>query len=115
MTASVRPIHGIAVNIIINGLGVAGPALAYWLTKSGHDVLLVEQTQCRRVGGYVVDFWGIGYDIVEKMGLIAEIRHLGYQVREVRFVDRHGLKRGGFDVDVFGSHDQRSLHQRAPL
>ena len=99
--ADVRPTHGIAVNIIINGLGVAGPALAYWLTKSGHDVLLVEQAPCRRVGGYVVDFWGIGYDIVEKMGLIAEIRRRGYQIREVRFVDRHGLKRGGFDVDVF--------------
>jgi 2-polyprenyl-6-methoxyphenol hydroxylase-like FAD-dependent oxidoreductase len=90
------------MNVIINGLGVAGPALAYWLTKSRHDVLLVEQAPCLRRGGYVIDFWGIGYDIVEKMGLIAEIRDLGYQVGEVRFVDDHGLKRGGFDVDVFG-------------
>jgi 2-polyprenyl-6-methoxyphenol hydroxylase-like FAD-dependent oxidoreductase len=90
------------MNIIINGLGVAGPALAYWLTKSGHDVLLVEQAPCLRGGGYVIDFWGIGYDIVEKMGVIAEVRALGYQVGEVRFVDGHGLKRGGFDVDVFG-------------
>jgi 2-polyprenyl-6-methoxyphenol hydroxylase-like FAD-dependent oxidoreductase len=89
------------MNIVVNGLGVAGPALAYWLTKSGHDVLLVEQAPGLRGGGYVIDFWGIGYDIVEKMGLIAVIRGLGYQVGEVRFVDGHGLKRGGFDVDVF--------------
>lgn len=90
------------MNIVINGVGVAGPALAYWLTKSGHDVVLVEEAPWLRAGGYLIDFWGIGYDIAEKMGLIAEIRRLGYQVHEVRFVDGHGLKRGGFDVKIFG-------------
>jgi len=90
------------VNIVINGLGVAGPTLAYWLTKSGHDVVLVEKAPLLRAGGYVIDFWGIGYDIAEKMGVIADLRRLGYQVREVRFVDGRGLKRGGFHVDVFG-------------
>jgi 2-polyprenyl-6-methoxyphenol hydroxylase-like FAD-dependent oxidoreductase len=89
------------VKVIINGIGVAGPALAYWLTKSGHDVVLVEQAPRLRAGGYIIDFWGIGYDIAEKMGIIAEIRRLGYQVREVRFVDSRGHKRGGFNVDVF--------------
>ncbi|MEO8484275.1 MAG: FAD-binding domain [Acidobacteriota bacterium] len=90
------------MNILINGIGVAGPALAYWLAQSGHDVLLVEEAARLRAGGYIVDFWGIGYDIAEKMGLVADIRRLGYQVREVRFVDASGSKRGGFDVDVFG-------------
>jgi 2-polyprenyl-6-methoxyphenol hydroxylase-like FAD-dependent oxidoreductase len=89
------------MNIIINGIGIAGPALAFWLTKSGHDVLLVEQAPSLRGGGYVIDFWGIGYDIAEKMGIIPEIRRLGYQVKEVRFVDDRGRKRGGFNVDVF--------------
>jgi 2-polyprenyl-6-methoxyphenol hydroxylase-like FAD-dependent oxidoreductase len=89
------------MKIIINGLGVAGPALAYWLTKSGHQVVLVEQAPALRSGGYIIDFWGIGYDIVEKMGLTPEIRRLGYRVREVRFVDAQGRKRGGFNVDVF--------------
>ncbi|HUJ15525.1 MAG TPA: FAD-binding domain [Thermoanaerobaculia bacterium] len=89
------------MKVVINGIGVAGPALAYWLTKSGYEVVLVEEAPRLRSGGYIVDFWGIGYDIAEKMGLIGEIRSLGYRVREVRFVDRNGRKNGGFDVDVF--------------
>lgn len=89
------------MRIVINGIGVAGAALAYWLNRSGHDVLLVEQAPRLRTGGYIIDFWGIGYDVVERMGLIGEIRALGYQVREVRIVNRAGRKRGGFDVDVF--------------
>ena len=90
------------MKIVINGIGVAGPALAYWLMKSGHKVLLVEEAPRLRADGYIIDFWGIGYDIAEKMGLIGEIRRLGYQAREVRFVGRDGLRRGGFDATVFG-------------
>jgi 2-polyprenyl-6-methoxyphenol hydroxylase-like FAD-dependent oxidoreductase len=89
------------LRIVINGVGIAGPALAYWLTRAGHDVLLVEQAPALRTSGYVVDFWGIGYDIAEQMGILGEIRALGYQVREVRYVDRRGRRSGGFDVDVF--------------
>jgi 2-polyprenyl-6-methoxyphenol hydroxylase-like FAD-dependent oxidoreductase len=89
------------MRIVINGIGVAGPALGYWLNRWGHEVLLVEEAPRLRAGGYIVDFWGIGYDIAERMGLINEIRSLGYQVREVRFVDAKGRKRGGFNVDVF--------------
>jgi len=90
------------MRIVINGAGIAGPTLAYWLRKAGHDVLLVEAAPQLRRGGYVLDFWGVGYDIADKMGLLPRIRELGYQVREVRFVDSRGRKRGGFPVDVFG-------------
>ena len=90
------------MHVVINGAGIAGPTLAYWLSRSGHEVVLVEKAPRLRTGGYVVDFWGIGYDIAEKMGLIPRIRELGRQVREVRFVDRHGRRSGGFSVDVFG-------------
>ena len=78
------------MRIIINWAGIAGPTLAYWLRRSGHEVLLVEAAPRLRGGGYVIDFWGVGYDIAEKMGLLPRVRDLGYQVREVRFVDRQG-------------------------
>jgi 2-polyprenyl-6-methoxyphenol hydroxylase-like FAD-dependent oxidoreductase len=90
------------MRIAINGAGIAGPTLAFWLARSGHKVLLVEESPRLRSGGYVIDFWGVGYDIAEKMGLIPEIRALGYQVQKVRFVDRHGRKCGGFPTDVIG-------------
>lgn len=90
-----------ALRIVINGAGIAGPTLAYWLRESDHEVLLVEQSPHLRSGGYIIDFWGTGYDIAERMGLLPRIKELGYQVQEVRFVDRYGRKRGGFSTDVF--------------
>jgi 2-polyprenyl-6-methoxyphenol hydroxylase-like FAD-dependent oxidoreductase len=91
------------MRIAINGAGIAGPTLAYWLTQSrpGHDVLLIEEAPALRTGGYVIDFWGVGYDVAERMGLIPRIREHGYQVREVRFVDARGRRAGGFSADVF--------------
>jgi 2-polyprenyl-6-methoxyphenol hydroxylase-like FAD-dependent oxidoreductase len=89
------------MKIAISGVGIAGPTLAYWLRKSAHDVLLIEEAPGLRSGGYVIDFWGIGYDIAEKMGLLPQIRELGYQVQEVRFVQRHGRTSGSFSAHVF--------------
>jgi 2-polyprenyl-6-methoxyphenol hydroxylase-like FAD-dependent oxidoreductase len=89
------------MRIAINGAGIAGPTLAYWLRESGHQVLLIEESPQLRSGGYAIDFWGVGYDIAEKMGLLPRIRELGFQVREMRYVNRHGRKSGGFQVDVF--------------
>lgn len=111
-TPETRPLR-----VVINGIGVAGPTLAYWLTKFGHEVLLVEQARKLRTAGYIIDFWGIGYDIAERMGLIDEIRALGYQVREVRLVDRKGRKKGGFHVDVFArvTHDRFTSVRRSDI
>ena len=86
------------MRIIINGAGIAGPTLAYWLRKAGHEVVLVEAAPQLRSGGYVIDFGLVGYDIAEKMGLIPRIRELGYQVKEMRFVDRQGRKCGSISI-----------------
>ena len=105
------------MRIVINGVGVAGPALAYWLRRSGHEVTLVEAAPSLRRGGYVIDFWGIGYDIADRMGLIPAMRARGYQVQEVRFVDRRGRREGGFRVDVFSrlTHDRFTSLRRSDV
>lgn len=88
-------------SVLISGAGIAGPALAFWLKAAGFQPTLVERAPCLRTGGYVVDFWGLGYDIAERMGLKGDIDHLGYQVREVRIVDDRGNPVAGFGTKVF--------------
>jgi 2-polyprenyl-6-methoxyphenol hydroxylase-like FAD-dependent oxidoreductase len=105
------------MKVVINGAGIAGPTLAYWLQRSGHDVVMVELAPELRTGGYIIDFWGIGYDIAEKIGIIPQIRDLGYQIEEVRFVGPHGRKKAGFSVDVFSrlTHDRFTSLKRSDL
>jgi 2-polyprenyl-6-methoxyphenol hydroxylase-like FAD-dependent oxidoreductase len=91
------------MKVIINGAGVAGPTLAYWLLRFGHEPVLVEEAPRLRTGGYVIDFWGVGYDIAEKMGLIPRVRGFGYEIEEVRFVDSSGRRSGGFPAKIFSS------------
>ena len=105
------------MRIAINGVGIAGPTLAYWLRKAGHDVLLIEEAPTLRTGGYIIDFWGVGYDVAERMGLLPSIRERGYQVREVRFVNRNGRKVGGFSTSAFVrlTHGRFTSLQRSDL
>lgn len=89
------------MSVLISGLGIAGPTLAYWLLRFGFVPTLVERAPTPRTHGYIVDFWGAGFDIAERMGILPQILAAGYQVKEVRIVDERGRRRGGFDADVF--------------
>jgi len=55
-----------------------------------------------RTGGYVIDFWGLGYEIAARMGLIEEINRIGYHMRELRILDPNGRRASGFGTKVFG-------------
>jgi len=89
------------MRILISGAGIAGPTLAYWLTHYGFTPTVVEAAPHLRTGGYIIDFWGAGFDIANRMGLLSEIRERGYMVREVRVVDRSDKRVVGFSTDAF--------------
>jgi len=87
--------------ILISGAGIAGPALAYWLARYGFEVTLVEKAPALRTGGYVIDFWGAGFEIADRMGLGPEIMRKGYQVRGAQVVNAQGRRVAGFSTDSF--------------
>jgi 2-polyprenyl-6-methoxyphenol hydroxylase-like FAD-dependent oxidoreductase len=43
------------MKIAISGAGVAGPTLAHWLMRQGHDPTLIEAAPTLRAGGYMAD------------------------------------------------------------
>ena len=71
---------------MISGPGITGPTLAYWLTHYGTKPTIVEKAPKLRTGGYIIDFWGLDFDVTDILGLLSEIRRRGYMVREVRIV-----------------------------
>jgi 2-polyprenyl-6-methoxyphenol hydroxylase-like FAD-dependent oxidoreductase len=86
------------MRIAINGIGIAGPTLAYWLRKFGHKPVLFEQSPTLRRGGYVVDFWGLGYEIAERMGIVPELRRDSYEMQTLRMVDARGHTNAKLDL-----------------
>jgi len=84
--------------VLIAGGGIAGSTLAWWLTEAGFIVSLIENRPEPRDRGSMIDFWGAGYDVAEKMELIDELRDQAYCIDEVRFVDARGEKIGGFEL-----------------
>ena len=58
-----------ARTILISGAGIAGPTLAFWLAAAGFQPTIVDRAPKLRSGGYVIDFWGLGYEIAERMEL----------------------------------------------
>ena len=89
------------MNALISGVGIAGATLAFWLHKYGIEPTLVELAPALRSSGYVIDFWGLGYDIAEKMGLLPDITRIGYHTQELRIVDEDGRRLSGFGVQLF--------------
>lgn len=89
------------MRVLISGAGIAGASLAYWLAHYGFEPTLVEKAPELRTGGYIIDFWGAGFDIADRMGLAPELRQKGYMVQEVRVVNRSGKRVAGFSADAF--------------
>src|SRR5690349_4539222 len=76
------------MRILISGAGIAGPTI-------------VEAAPRLRTGGYIIDFFGAGFEIAERMELLPEITGSGYRVKEVRVVDGKGRRVAGFAADAF--------------
>lgn len=100
------------MEVAISGAGVAGTALAYWLHRTGHTPTLIEQAPAFRTGGYMIDFWGVGYRVAKKMGIEDQLLDAGYEIQQLRSVDSDGKVKAELPVEAIRNligHDFTSL------
>lgn len=60
------------LRVLISGASVAGPTAAYWLSRQGYAVTVVERMPLARVrtGGHAVDLFGPAMDVAEWTGVL---------------------------------------------
>ncbi|MFG2317583.1 FAD-dependent monooxygenase [Streptomyces tendae] len=77
-------------SVLISGASIAGPALAFWLNRHEYAVTVVEKAGTLRSGGYPIDVRGTALDVVERMGILPQLRDAHIDLRRITFLDGDG-------------------------
>jgi len=89
-------------DILISGASVAGPALAWWLSRHGFRPTVVEQAPQLRGGGYAVDFRGAAHlSVLAKMGLLDAVKARQTRLSRTTIVDQQGRPVAQMPAHVF--------------
>ncbi|MFF7791235.1 FAD-dependent monooxygenase [Streptomyces sp. NPDC007991] len=75
---------------LISGASISGPALAYWLHRSGYAVTVVEKAGALRDGGYPIDIRGTATEVVRRMGILPQVRDAHLDARRCTFLNADG-------------------------
>ncbi|MEV7526597.1 FAD-dependent monooxygenase [Streptomyces sp. NPDC091371] len=106
--------------VLISGAGIAGPALAHWLTRHGDfRPTVVELAPALRPGGQAVDFRGETHlSVLHQMGIVDDLRRLQTGGSPMTFVDAHGepvlhlpAEFAGGDIEVLRGDLSRVLYE----
>ncbi len=89
-------------SVLISGGGIAGPALAHWLSRGGFAVTIVERAPGPRPGGQAVDLRGAGRTVVDRMGLLAAVRDVAVHQRGIAWIADDGRITARMQADAFG-------------
>lgn len=81
------------MRVLIVGAGLAGLSLALCLERNGHEAILVERSPGLRSAGYMIDFFGSGYDVGERLELLPQLESIHYPIAWLSFVAPDGTTR----------------------
>ncbi|KAF5507478.1 Uncharacterized protein CGCA056_v013074 [Colletotrichum aenigma] len=90
------------MRILISGGGISGTSLAFWLSKLGHDITVVEWFPTLRATGLQLDLRGHGIEVMKRMGLEQAFRAKSAPEQGLQIVDSSGRRRAYFPANTSG-------------
>ncbi|MFE7524010.1 FAD-dependent monooxygenase [Streptomyces halstedii] len=90
------------LRVLVAGGGIAGQALAFWLTRGNHRVTVAERFPALRAAGAQVDLRGQGIEAIERMGLLDAVRGKLVDEAGVAFVDARGRAKATIMANTSG-------------
>ena len=85
---------------LVSGASIAGLTTAYWLSRTGWDVEVVERFDQFRAGGQNVDVRGAAHAVIAKMGITAQVRANNTTEEGTSYVGERGQVLGGIPAGL---------------
>lgn len=86
---------------VVVGAGIAGLTSAWWLARTGWDVVVVERASGPSASGFAIDMFGAGMEVADRMGILGALRAAQVKIDAVQYLDPSGHARGRIDYDRF--------------
>src|SRR5689334_4921972 len=99
------------LRVLICGGGIAGPSLAFWLSKFDYDVTIVERFPSLRAGGQQIDLRGQGVQVMKKMGIEQAVRSRVVDEEGIQFVDTAGRRKAFIEANKSGKGKQSATSE----
>jgi 2-polyprenyl-6-methoxyphenol hydroxylase-like FAD-dependent oxidoreductase len=90
------------MKVLIAGASIAGPSLAFWLTRYGAEVTVLEQAAELRKGGQLVDVRGSARGVLARAGLAETVAAACTASDGLSFVDSNGRRLATLGAADFG-------------
>ncbi|MER8854756.1 FAD-dependent monooxygenase [Mesorhizobium australicum] len=113
-TSVLSPAGNNQKSVLVSGASFAGLATAYWMTKLGYRVTVVELASDLRRGGTPVDIEGETIEILSRMGMMDAVSAKALPPRDVEFKDEKDATLGGLKATARSddiSAEQYEIHR----
>ncbi|KAL5116388.1 hypothetical protein ACEQ8H_005736 [Pleosporales sp. CAS-2024a] len=86
------------MHVLISGAGIAGPALAFFLAKTGARITVVEKAKALLPHGQNVDVTGSAVTVLKRMGLLDQVRRHNTKETGTQFISAKGQPFASFPI-----------------